>query len=154
MTAVDTMFYSPSLGSDTTYQTYAARIYSYLPVGNSVILGGRVDGRTARGDVPFYQLPYIDLRGIPAVRYQDQNTGVIEAEARWNLNDRFALIGFGGAGRAWGQETFSESSTRVAKGVGMRYQIARILNLWAGVDYAWGPDHEQALYIQIGSAWR
>jgi hypothetical protein len=30
------------------------------------------------GDVPFYQLPFIELRGIPAVRYQDENAAVGE----------------------------------------------------------------------------
>ena len=29
-----------------------------------VVLGGRLDARWANGDVPFYRLPYIELRGI------------------------------------------------------------------------------------------
>jgi hypothetical protein len=81
------------------------------------------------------QLPYIELRGIPAVRYQDENVGVAELEARWNVTPRWALIGFAGAGRAWGRrDDFDEAGTEVAKGVGFRYLIARRLKLYAGLD--------------------
>jgi outer membrane translocation and assembly module TamA len=117
-------------------------------------LGGRFDARTARGDVPFYQLPYLDLRGIPAARYQGENTLVAELELRYNVNPRWALIGFTGAGRAWGQQTsFDDAGTIVNKGFGFRYLIARTLGLYTGVDFAWGPD-QFAFYIQVGSAWR
>ena len=118
------------------------------------MLGSRLDGRTAHGEVPFYQLPYIELRGIPAGRYQDENVAVGEAEPRWNVTPRWALIGFIGAGRAWGRrDGFDDVDTEVAKGGDLRYLIARRLKLYAGLDYGWGPDDE-AFYIQVGSAWR
>ena len=96
------MFYAPGVGSDNTYQTYRAYAFGYAPLAKQFVLGGRVDMRAARGDVPFYQLPFVELRGVPAARYQDENTGVIEAEVRWNVTPRWALIGFFGAARAWG----------------------------------------------------
>ena len=74
---------------------------------------------------------------------------------RWTFTPRWGLIGFAGAGRTWGNgQSFGEASDKVSKGLGIRYQIARALNMWAGADYAWGPDGERAFYIQIGSAWR
>jgi hypothetical protein len=152
--SMDTMFYSPTFGSDNEYQGYRAHVFAYLPVGKSVVLGGRLDSRFVRGDVPFYQVPYIDMRGIPAARYQDENIGVAEIEARWNVTERWALIVFGGAGRAWGERTsFGEAGSAVSKGVGARYLIARRLGLFAGVDVAWGPE-DRAFYIQVGNAWR
>jgi hypothetical protein len=154
LAAVETLFYDPSWGSDTRFETYRAHLYWYAPVGRSVVLGTRLDGRTATGTVPFYQLPYIELRGIPAVRYQDENVAVDEVEARWNVTPRWALIGFVGVGRAWGRrDAFDEAGTEAARGAGFRYLVARRLKLYAGVDYGWGPDDE-ALYIQVGSAWR
>ena len=154
LAAVETLFYDPSWGSDTSFETWRAYLFWYTPIGRSVVLGTRLDGRTARGDVPFYQLPYIELRGIPAVRYQDEYVGVAEVEARWNVTPRWAVIGFFGAGRAWGRrDDFDEADTEVAKGAGFRYLIARRLKLYAGLDYGWGPDDE-AFYIQVGSAWR
>jgi hemolysin activation/secretion protein len=148
------MFYAPGIGSDATYQTYRANAFGYAPLAKHFVVGGRVDMRAARGDVPFYQLPFIELRGIPAARYQDENAGVIEAEVRWNVTPRWALIGFLGAARAWGsRESFSNAGTVTAKGAGFRYLIARRLGLYVGVDVARGPE-ETAFYIQAGSAWR
>ena len=152
--AVETLFYDPDWGSDDTFQAYRARVFAYFPFAERFVLGVRVDGRTAQGDVPFYQLPFIDLRGIPAARYQDENTAVVEAELRWNLTPRWSAIGFLGAGRAWGeQDDFDEASTRVAKGGGFRYLIARRLGLYVGADYGWGPD-DDAFYLQVGNGWR
>jgi len=152
--SVDTMFYTPGLGSDNEYQGYRAHAFGYLPVGASLVMGGRLDTRFVRGDVPFYQVPFIVMRGIPAARYQDENIGVAEVEARWNVTERWALIGFVGAGRAWGErDSFGEASSAVSKGVGARYLIARRLGLFVGADLAWGPE-DRAFYVQVGNAWR
>jgi hypothetical protein len=152
--AVESLFYDPSWGGENTFQVYRAQVFGYLPAGTHVILGGRLDGRTARGDVPFYQLPYIDLRGIPALRYQDENAAMAEAEIRWLITPRWSAVGFAGIGRAWGRiDGFDEASDRDTQGLGFRYLLARRLRLATGVDYAVGPD-DHAVYLQVGSAWR
>jgi hypothetical protein len=146
--------YAPAFGSDNTFQTYRAHVYGYFKLWDDWVLGTRADVRAARGAVPFYQLPSIDLRGIAYGRYQDQNVGMLEAELRWNFTPRWALLGFGGAGRAWGRTlNFNEASTHPAGGVGFRYLIARALGLYAGIDWAWSQG-QNAYYIQVGSAWR
>ncbi|GAB2791854.1 BamA/TamA family outer membrane protein [Dyella kyungheensis] len=146
--------YSPAFGSDNTFQSYRAHAYGYFPLGRDWVLGTRADYRSARGDVPFYQQPSIDLRGIAYGRYQDQNVGVLEAELRWNFRPRWALLGFGGAGKAWGRTLdFGDASTHTAEGVGFRYLISRTLGLYAGLDWAWS-EGDHAYYIQVGSAWR
>jgi hypothetical protein len=142
---LEAMFYSPDFGSDEEYETYRAHFFGYFPISNRWVLGGRVDLRAARGDVPFYQLPYIDLRGIPALRYQGDETAVVEAELRWNVTPRWAVVAFAGRGDA------EESAN--AWGAGFRYLIARRLGIYVGVDIARGPE-ETAVYIQAGSAWR
>lgn len=150
----DANFYLPGIGSDVTFQSYRVHGFGYWPIGQHLILGGRADMRHVDGDVPFYRLPYIDLRGIPSARYQDDTTGVLETELRWNLTSRWAAIGFVGAGRAWGaRASFDDASTAVSKGLGARYLIARTLGLYIGADYAWGPEDETVI-IQVGSAWR
>lgn len=152
--SIDTTFYDPDWGSDNRFQSYRAHAFAYFPIGQSLVLGTRIDGRAARGDVPFYMLPFVDLRGVPAARLQDQNTGVAEAELRWDLTSRWALIGFVGAGRAWGtHDGFSDAPTAVTKGAGFRYLIARRLGLYVGLDYA-DSNYDHAVYIQVGNAWR
>jgi hypothetical protein len=152
--AVEAMFYSPDFGSDKKYEIYRTQAFGYAPLSEKFVLGGRLDARTSRGDVPFYQLPFIELRGIPVVRYQDKSAGAAETELRWNVTPRWALIGFLGIGRAWGSSSsFSDAGSVSTKGAGFRYQIARRLGLYVGVDVAKGPE-DTAIYIQAGSAWR
>lgn len=147
-------FYAPAFGSDVSFQSYRARGFGYWPLGKHLVLGGRADLRSVDGDVPFYRLPYIDMRGIPSARYQDDNAGVLETELRWNLTRRWAGIGFLGAGRAWGDRAgFGDAPTAVSKGLGVRYLIARQIGLYVGADYAWGPE-DQTVIVQVGSAWR
>jgi len=151
--AIDALFYSPELGGDERFQTYRAHAFVFTPVGNALVLGTRLDARAARGEVPFYQLPFIDIRGVPKGRYQDDNAGVAEVELRWNATRRWALVGFLGTGKAWGAERFGEANSIVAGGAGVRYLIARRLGIYMGADVARGPE-ETAFYIQVGSAWR
>ncbi len=146
--------YLPGIGSDNAFQSYRGHAYGYWPLGKAFVLGGRVDARWANGDIPFYRLPYIDLRGIGSARYQDTRAAVLETELRWNVTSRWALVGFVGAGRTWGRHnSFGDGSDEVAKGAGFRYLIARQLGMHVGVDYAWGPEDE-TFYIQVGSPWR
>jgi len=148
------IFYSPDWGSDNKYETYRAQAFGYLPLSEKFILGARIDGRTSRGDVPFYQLPFVELRGVPIARYQDQSTAVLDAELRWNVTPRWAVVGFIGAGKAWGtRNTFSEAGVVTAGGAGFRYLVDRRLGIYAGLDIAKGPE-DTAVYIQAGSAWR
>jgi outer membrane protein assembly factor BamA len=152
--SMDAMFYSPKIGSDTTFQAYRAHAFAYIPAGDKAIVALRADGRSARGDVPFYQLPFIDMRGVAAARYQDENVGVLEVEGRYYVTPRWIVLAFLGAGRDWGRGTsFSDRGSIVSKGVGFRYVIAQRLGLSAGIDIARGPD-ENAFYIQMGNAWR
>lgn len=152
--SLDATFYAPGLGSATRFQSYRGHVFAYWPVAERVVLAGRLDSRSANGRVPFYMLPFIDMRGIAAGRYQDERTAVAETEIRWNVLPRWAAIAFVGAGRAWGRNTgFGDAPTEVSRGVGFRYLIARQLGLWVGLDYAQGPEGG-VTYIQVGSAWR
>jgi hypothetical protein len=146
--------YEPAFGSDNTFQSYRAKVFGYFHLGDRWLLAARADYRSAHGNVPFYQLPSIDLRGIPFGRYQDDNVGMLEAELGWMATPRWTLLAFTGAGRAWGRKVdFGDSTTRTTDGFGFRYLIASALGLRVGVDWAWGPD-DHAFYIQMGSAWR
>jgi hypothetical protein len=150
---MEAAFARGSFGSDANYRTVNARAFSWHQAGDWV-LGARGDARTSSGDVPFYAEPYIVLRGVPSVRYQDRTALVGEGEARWNVTPRWALVGFGGVGKAYGRrQPWSESETVAAGGVGFRYLVARKLNLYAGIDVARGPE-DSAFYITAGSAWR
>ncbi|WP_237170063.1 BamA/TamA family outer membrane protein [Pandoraea faecigallinarum] len=144
----------PWAGSSQSFETYNGRGYTWLPLARDWILGLRLDGRFSAGDTPFYAQPYVKLRGVQQGRYQDQNAAMVEAELRWNVTPRWAVLGFSGAGRAWGKwKSFSEADAVVSVGAGFRYLIAAKLGLAVGVDVAHSKG-ENAFYIQVGSAWR
>lgn len=142
------------LGANVEYNYFGVRGYHYRPLGNSFVLGLRGDLRGTGDGAPFFALPYVSLRGVPAARYQDSRTAVAEAELRWNLDDRWSMVGFAGSGKAFGKRSgWQDAETVTAGGVGFRYQIARKLGLYVGADVARGPE-ENAFYLQVGSAWR
>ena len=90
--AAEATFYDPRLGSDNDFQAIAV---TCSPTARRRGRSARAaDGRAARGDVPFYMLPFIDMRGIPAARFQDDNVAVLEAEVRYDMTERWSLVGF------------------------------------------------------------
>jgi hypothetical protein len=146
--------FGASWGGDHEFRLYRAAANSFWDAVPKLVLGARLDYRSSTGDPPFYARPFIELRGIPALRYQGDHVAVAELEARWNLDGRWSLIGFAGAGQAAGRAgDFGTVPTRSTVGVGLRYLLARALGLHAGVDVARGPE-ESAIYLIVGSAWR
>ena len=149
----EAIFHDKPFGSDVSYQRYKIAGVGYWSVHPKVVLGARADSRASGGDVPFYALPYLDMRGIRALRYQDETAVMGELEARWNVYKRWSLIGFTGIGRT--AKDFGElgdASNRHTVGGGARYYIARRLGLHTGIDIARGPE-EWIFYIQVGTAW-
>jgi hypothetical protein len=76
------------------YNFWEVNYYSYLyhPLSRNIIGGLRVDGQQSFGSVPFYPLPYLDMRGVPVFRYQGQADILTEAELRWDFIDRWSMI--------------------------------------------------------------
>jgi hypothetical protein len=143
-----------AFGGTEDYNVYAARGYTWLPLTRTLILGLRLDGKFSTGDIPFYAQPYVDLRGVQKGQYQDRNEVTAEIELRWELTSRWSLLGFTGAGKAFGRwHSFSDAQNVQSVGAGFRYVIARKLGVSIGVDVAHSKD-QNAFYIQVGSAWR
>ncbi len=148
---VEGIFNDKWLGGDERWQmlSYVARSYHQLHPRLNLSL--RLDGNATWGDVPFYALPFVDLRGIPAMRYQGDATGEGEFELRVRVYKRFSLVGFFGVG--WAVDPVSsDTGPYLAGGGGLRYLLARKLGLQMGIDVARGPE-ETAFYIQTGSSW-
>ena len=109
---------------------------------------------STEGLLPPFATPSIELRGIPAVRYQGNYVAVAEAELTWQIDSRWAVLGFVGSGRAANStEELKDSPSRVSKGAGFRYLIAKRYGFEMGMDVAVGPE-ENVFYIQGGTAWR
>ena len=126
----------------------------FTPFGDYSSLGVRLEAETVSGDVPFFGFPYVNLRGMPALRYQGEEVVTLELEYLWGLTPRWSLALFAGAGRATSVDLFgTDDETVAAGGAGVRYRIARKLGLQVGLDVARGPE-ETAYYLTVGSAWQ
>ncbi|MGN6647706.1 MAG: hypothetical protein ACTHJT_14385 [Cytophaga sp.] len=140
-------------GSDFNYTHINSFAYEYFPLGKKLIGGLRFDYQQILGDAPFFMLAYIDMRGIPIMRYQGDVTLLTEGEVRWDLYRRWSAVFFGGAGNAfndWGK--MSEAQYAYSGGTGFRYLVASKFKLRVGMDIARGPE-QWAYYIVFGSAW-
>lgn len=146
------VFYNKAFGGDFNYTKTKISSYSYWPISR-LVLGIRLEGDFSTGEVPFYDAPFINMRGIPAMRYQGENVFVGELEGRWDLTPRWSLVGFIGSG--WTADSFSElndESGKVAGGGGFRYLIARRYGMRVGLDVARGPE-DTVVYLAVGGNW-
>lgn len=88
-------------------------------------MGFRADFRFIWDDYPFFTAPYVILRGVPALRYQDKMVTVLETEERWDFARRWSLIGFAEIGKAFSNEkVFKDYTTAWSVGTGFRYKLA------------------------------
>lgn len=152
-TSLEIGAYAKALGGDNDYGNLDSRSYFYAPIVNDMLFSGyRLQLASKWGDVPFYELPFISLRGIPALRYQNNNVWTVETEWRWNFIKRWSLVGFVGAGEALDNYGDIFKDVKVSGGTGFRYFLAKEYGLHAGIDIARGPEI-WAWNITIGSNW-
>ena len=118
-----------------------------------LLFGIRGDVGISLGDTPFYMRPSIYMRGVPAMRYQGEESAQLEGELRWQFFGRWSVLGFVGGGVAWnGFEEGADAQGVISGGGGFRYELARRYGIHAGLDVA-GSRDTAALYVQVGSAW-
>jgi hypothetical protein len=150
---LDGTFYNHVFAGDFDYFRLDVDSYKYWTLAERWVLGWRLSGRFTEGKVPFYGLPFVELRGVPAQRYQGRQVIFSELELRWNFWKRHSLVGFGGLGTAANHVVdLPQASTVYSGGVGFRTLVARKLGMQTGLDFAWSQE-DFAFYIVVGSAW-
>ncbi len=150
---LDLWRYDEAVGGDFNYWSADFKVNSFHQLADRFVLGWRIDAKAIDGRPPFWGYPWVTLRGIPALRYQQKRVGVVEIEARYSLADRWGVVGFFGQGATDGDIEFFEPEHDIyAGGVGGRFLFKPDENLWVGVDIARGPE-DTYWYIQVGQAW-
>lgn len=144
-------FHAPMFGADASHQRFDAIGIHFQPLTERLTLGVKGTINATLGDTPFYALPYVELRGVPAQRYQGETAASLEAELRWQFWNRFSLVGFAGVGSV-GKSLMDLDEAVVAGGAGFRYELARRHDLHMGMDFGVS-EEDTALYVVFGSAW-
>lgn len=146
------MFLGSWLGGDNDFERYTGTARLYWDPKPRLVLAARLQAQGVSGDAPFYAIPFIFLRGIPAMRYQGDTAASVDGEVRWNAWKRWWVVAFAGAGWTDDAPGLSKEGESVnAGGLGFRYLIARRLGLQGGLDVAKGPE-EYAIYVVVGSS--
>ena len=135
-----------AIGSNFEYDEFKASAYGWNTPSERWTYGAKIEAASVSDGAPFFVEPFINLRGIPAARYQNSEGVSVEGEVFRRINDRWRGTVFGGVG-------WAGDNTEVAGGVGFRYRVARQFGLDAGIDVAVGPE-DTVFYIQFGRAWR
>lgn len=141
------------LGATENFQRAEQILMGWIPLSDEWTLGMRGDYQWASDGTPFFLRPYIQLRGVAAMRYQGDEMASAELEARWQFHGRWSLVGATGYGTAHtDRELFSATRDIWSGAVGFRYELARLFGMHAGLDVGFS-DGETAVYLQVGSAW-
>lgn len=147
---VSVLDFDKGMGSDFDFWRYLLKWEQNFPLTHSLVLQYRYDGSYVDGHAPFYELPYIRMRGFPRGLYADDLAMTLQGQLRWDILDKWTLMFFGGGGRV--SQDFNDlgsSSTRYAGGAGFRYMIAPASNICIGCDFAYG-DGGFAFYVEVG----
>jgi hypothetical protein len=145
--------FDEAVGGDFNYNQTTWLNQAHFSLGKQWSLGLRLDADMVDGDAPFYAVPYIELKGIPALRYQGKKIVTAEARLNWEFHPRWQVGAFVGAGRAAEQMgDLSDAPSRESGGVGFRYMGVKKLGMNMGLDFAKGPE-EEVVYISFGTRW-
>ena len=140
-----------SVGADFDYVHSTIKALTFHPIGERMVISGRIEAEQVSGDPPFFAVPYVALRGIPALRYQGERVAVGEAEFRYRLATRWTALAFAGLG--WRERPPVKDDESIYNfGVGGRFKVLKDREVWVGLDIAQGPE-DTYWYIQVGQAW-
>jgi len=145
--------YDDAIGGNYNYWSTKLKALSFHHFHDKFTLGLRLEVSAVDGEPPFFSYPWVKLRGIPAMRYQDELAGAVEVEGRFQLTPKWEVLGFAGKGFTSGDTPIFDNPGNIHNiGVGARYKVIEAQNVWMGLDIAKG-NEDWNWYIQVGHPW-
>jgi hypothetical protein len=142
-----------ALGASDDFERFQQVLIAWQPLPHDVAVGARANYGWSSDGTPFFLRPFVQLRGVPAMRYQGDQAASIELEARWQFFGRWSVVAFGGAGTTrTNRQTFVATQNVGSGGFGFRYELASKFGIHAGIDLAHSPG-TTAVYFVVGNAW-
>jgi hypothetical protein len=142
-----------SLGATDSFGRFEQILMGWHPLRHDLTLGAQANFAASTSGTPFFLRPYVQLRGVPSVRFQGDRVASLEVEARWQFYGRWSVVAFGGGGVTRTHDApFTATQTVGSGGFGMRYELARKFGLHAGIDVARSAV-ATAVYFVVGNAW-
>jgi outer membrane protein assembly factor BamA len=142
--------YRDNWGGDLDYRKLDLNVSHFQLLVPKLVLALHADYKASEGDVPFFDLPSLEMRGFPVGRYRDQYTFSTHAEGRYKFLPR------------WGGNLFVESGwygdepeelfageTVVSYGGGVRWQVTADEKIHLGLLMAFSGG-DKGFYITVG----
>ena len=142
--------YDEGWGGDNAYSKTTLFANYYQPAVDSLTVAYRMRLQSSAGDVPYFDLPTLQMGGFSRGRYRDDTTLSLHAEGRYKFKPRWGVIGFYETG--WYNNSVSEifDGRRIKSfGAGVRWQVTKEQPMHLGIDAAFSTD-DQAIYVQVG----
>ncbi len=142
-----------SFGSTDDFDRFMQVLMGWHSFTPDVVVGARGNYSWSSSGTPFFLRPFVQLRGVPAMRYQGDQAASIEVEGRWRFKGRWSAVAFAGGGTTRNdRDAFASTQSVGSGGVGIRYTVARKFGMDVGMDVAHSPG-TTAVYLVVGNAW-
>ena len=142
------------IGGDTQYGRFSLDLRFHHKFSEKWMGSVRLFSNHSTNNTPFWATPFVNLRGVPALKFQNNQATSIEGEFDFNVSKRWSLDAFLGYGMAYQNfNSFDNSITVGNYGGGFRYLLARKFGIKGGMDFGFSNDNDFAFYFIIGHAW-
>lgn len=144
--------YLDLLGGDHVYTWTAAAISRYWPLGDRHVLAANVDASFKTGDVPFYELNHMGLRGYFEERHRERHAVRGQVELRSAVYRRLGAVAFAGLGElAATLDRLRLDEVRPMLGAGLRLNVGGERRANLAIDVGFG-EGDSGVYIRFGEA--
>nr|WP_287411737.1 hypothetical protein [Pseudodesulfovibrio sp.] len=146
----DVMNYNDAWGGDYNYNKASSSYAHYLGLSERFVVSSMAELNISGGNIPFFDMPFLHLRGFPYAEYVDKQSASIQAEANYKLTKRWGVNVFGGLGWVAGEVgNLFQKPTIPTGGFGVRYLLSENEKMYLSTEVGFGPD-SQALYFRVG----
>jgi len=87
-------YYNETWGGDYRYNKLTTFFNFYHPLRTNTVLAMRARGEFSEGNVPYFHLAYLDMRGFDRGRYRDRHSLSLHAEGRHKFTSRWGMVAF------------------------------------------------------------
>jgi outer membrane protein assembly factor BamA len=137
-------------GSDFEFDKLSTFYNHYFDLTDEVTLALRGYLSSVDGNVPFYMLPTLNMRGFATGRYRDEAAVSGHLEWRHKFHSRWGYVVFAEFGSTGNSVSKAFDSKPVKTfGAGIRWQAVASQKLNLGIDFAVSDD-DKAVHVQVG----
>ncbi|NDV20658.1 BamA/TamA family outer membrane protein [Pseudodesulfovibrio sp. JC047] len=146
----DFMSYNEAWGGDYDYSKASTSYAHYYGLTDRLVVSGMAELNFSDGNTPFFDMPFLRLRGFPYAEYIDKQSASIQTEIKYKLTQRWGVNLFGGLGWVADEPNqLFKNSTIPTGGFGVRYLLSEKETMYLSTEIGFGPN-SQAVYFRVG----